>query len=195
MKKYASKILAGAIALTMILGNFTGMGASEVKAAFNEISIYVEDEDMEPIEDIYLKLKNTSGGNDIIFGPTDETGKAIYKTTGKDIGNYILEPTEESGYVASDEVEINITSSGIEIVGSGYAQAFLTVEGGAEKPEIYTATSSSTEISREGGMVKVTVAGTALPGTLFYRILYMKKSEESVIEEKLIKVEGAAYLE
>lgn len=192
MKKYASKILAGAIALTMILGNFTGMGASEVKAAFNEISIYVEDEDMEPIEDIYLKLKNTSGGNDIIFGPTDETGKAIYKTTGKDIGNYILEPTEESGYVASDEVEINITSSGIEIVGSGYAQAFLTVEGGAEKPEIYTATSSSTEISREGGMVKVTVAGTALPGTLFYRILYMKKSEESVIEEKLIKVEGAA---
>ena len=192
MKKYASKILAGAIALAMVLGNFTGMGASEVKAAFNEISIYVEDEDMEPIEDIYLKLKNTSGGNDIIFGPTDETGKAIYKTTGKDIGNYILEPTEESGYVASDEVEINITSSGIEIVGSGYAQAFLTVEGGAEKPEIYTATSSSTEISREGGMVKVTVAGTALPGTLFYRILYMKKSEESVIEEKLIKVEGAA---
>ena len=52
MKKYASKILAGAIALTMILGNFTGMEESEVKAAFNEISIYVEDEDMEPIEDI-----------------------------------------------------------------------------------------------------------------------------------------------
>lgn len=192
MKKYASKMLAGAIALAMIFGNFTGMGASEVKAAFNEISIYVEDEDMEPIEDIYLKLKNTSGGNDIIFGPTDETGKAIYKTTGKDIGNYILEPTEESGYVASDEVEIKITSSGIEIVDSGYAQAFLTVEGGAEKPEIYTATSSSTEIGREGGIVKVTVAGTALPGTLFYKILYMKKSGESVIEEKSIKVEGAA---
>lgn len=81
MKKCISKILAGVIALAMILGNFTGMGVSEVRAAFNEISIYVEDEDMEPIEGIYLILKNTSGGKDITFGLTDDTGKAMYKTT------------------------------------------------------------------------------------------------------------------
>ena len=54
----------------------------------------------------------------------------------------------------------------------------LSVKAADEIPAIKSVTVSTDTVSASGGEVTVTVAGTALPGTLYYRL--QEKSEEDI---------------
>lgn len=201
MKKYASKILAGAIALTMILGNFTGMGASEVKAASDTLYVQVLDEDDKAIEGLLLVLENSEGEAYEFDSVTDKNGKTSYEMTGEEMFEYYINPEEGSGYECEAPIEVYFGQKGIEKVNKydysgAVTQVFVKRTGGSQpaKAHIDKVTSSITEASWKGDTATITVTGTSLPEKLCYQVWYKEKNnaENEVGTIKSVQTTGSS---
>lgn len=112
MKKYISRILAGAIiAAALIAGNFAGMGAAEVKAAGQNVMVVcVKDENGSPVNRLQLIFSSDTFGDIEFEKLTDSSGEV--ETDQEDLinildaleyedaeeGTFLVKPAEGEGY-------------------------------------------------------------------------------------------------
>lgn len=172
----------------MVFGNFAGMGAPVVKAAYDILSIQVLEGD-EPVKGLQLILKaGEEFDEDIDFdGPTDSKGIAKYEIAGDEIGTFYVQPAEDSGYtMAAETLEVEFGRNGIEKVGkydyNGKTETILVESSGSgqtKKPDINTANFSLKEADRDGQTVTLTAKGTnlnGLAGKVYYQLWYLIES-------------------
>lgn len=190
MKKCISKILAGVIALAMILGNFTGMGmvAHAAPTTVEDLVVKAVDEHGKGVQGVYLMLDSTEDDEDydIVFDdPTDGNGEVTIEQITDDpnaMGEFYLKPTDDSGYTTEDSVKISFGQNGIKVNEYAYAGQAIEIHvessGGNQpaKPHIDSATSSISEANRNGDTATITVKGTSLPEKLCYQIWYKAKN-------------------
>ncbi len=186
MNKNIKKILAGAAALALLLGNFTGTGFTVVKAESFEMPVIVKDKETDqPVEGIFLMLKGPEGEDNIVFEePTDEEGYVLYEPFDlKSEVEYQLTTAEDSGYTCTNPMEVvggrDYFGPYIDTVnGKPYdgEDITLTVEdNGGDKPvipELSSISSSIDEVSRDGGEAVITVNGENLPEEAYCQLWY-----------------------
>lgn len=185
MKKHVQKLLAGVIALAMILGNLAGTGVTVVRAASDTLTVVVTDENNQPVSGLQLILISQDGEvYNKEFPVTDAAGKAIYETEGDEMGKYYIGLASGSAYTCEvNNLEVVFGQNGIEKVGqyeyNGTDISFAvhsTGGGSSTKADIESAAISLAEVKRGGDNAVVTVTGTSLPDQLSYQIWYYMKT-------------------
>lgn len=209
MKKCISKILAGIIALAMILGNFTGMGMVAYAAPLQrELVIRVVNEKGEAIPDVWLILKNDELGDIDFENETDSSGEVILSDELISVekeATYLIQPDDSThnNFICDAPIQVHFKINDFDraayidtVNGSSQEEIELVIKdaGGNQpaKPNIDKVTSSITEASWKGDTASITVTGTSLPEKLCYQIWYKAKNnvESEIGAIKSVQVTG-----
>lgn len=202
MKKHVQKLLAGVIALAMILGNLAGTGVTVARASGvvedPELNVRVINEKGNPVSGVQLILKNDELGNIEFDDVTDQQGEttaaeALLDVT-KEATYYVQPAPDDKEHICNKPLEVHFVMSTVgygnmpcidTVDGKKYDGSYveLTVKGAGTgtpvvNPVISSVASSVKEAHREGENATITVTGTELQAKMYYQIWYVMQGQK-----------------